>query len=199
MRNPFAVHPLDKNLWRQNRKFTRVARWMVFHRPALTIVPIRNIDHRYLHLWSPFNHKSILDIHIRLYWRSFHSHFTAYTSVDDVLSITLFRESQYHVDYPGYDPSQHPRQPAAIPKDEQRPYMPPTQKMDTMTVTQVVRDKNLDDQLAVFVARFSTDWYQCFATYSTGADETVSVGQRWNRSDGKYHYVSLPLSSVWTS
>ena len=72
-------------------------------------------------------------------------------------SLTLFRESQYHVDYPGYDPSQHPRQPAAIPKDEQRPYMPPTQKMDTMTVTQVVRDKNRGHELAVFVARFSTD------------------------------------------
>jgi hypothetical protein len=114
-------------------------------------------------------------------------------------SLSLFRDSQYHVDYPGYDAIQHPRPPAAIPKDEQRPYIAPTQKMDTMTVTQVLVDTNLGDELAVFVARFSTDWYQCFATYSTGAHEAVSVGQRSNRSDGKHHYVSLPLSSVWTS
>ena len=57
---------------------------------------------------------------------------------DDFLLLSPFRDSQYRVDYPGYDPSQYPRQPAAIPKDEHRPYIAPLQKMDTMTVTQVV-------------------------------------------------------------
>lgn len=45
--------------------------------------------------------------------------------------------TQYRVDYPGHDTSEHPREPAAIPKEEQKPYIPPMQKMDTLTVTQV--------------------------------------------------------------
>ena len=45
------------------------------------------------------------------------------------------RRSQYRVDYEGIDTSRHPRAPLAAPKD--RTYIPPIQKMDTMTVTQV--------------------------------------------------------------
>ncbi len=50
----------------------------------------------------------------------------------------FFRDTQYRVDYPGHDTNQHPRQQAAAPKDHQRPYMAPVQKMDTLTVTQVI-------------------------------------------------------------
>jgi hypothetical protein len=42
------------------------------------------------------------------------------------------------LDYEGIDTSRHLRQPAAAPKDHQKPYVLPTQKMDTMTVTQVI-------------------------------------------------------------
>ncbi|CAF3335042.1 unnamed protein product [Rotaria socialis] len=45
-------------------------------------------------------------------------------------------KSQYRTDYEGIDASRHTRQPPAAPKDHNRPYVPPIQKMDTMSVTQ---------------------------------------------------------------
>ena len=47
------------------------------------------------------------------------------------------RDSQYRVDYPGYDTTQHPRPAAAMPKEERRIYTGPNEKMDTQTITQV--------------------------------------------------------------
>jgi len=48
------------------------------------------------------------------------------------------RESQYQLDYPGHDINQHPRQPAAPPKDYRKPYIAPIHKMDILTTTQVI-------------------------------------------------------------
>ncbi|CAF3016687.1 unnamed protein product [Rotaria sp. Silwood2] len=46
------------------------------------------------------------------------------------------KASQYRTDYPGHNTTQHPRQPAVVPKDHQQAYVAPMQKMDTLTVTQ---------------------------------------------------------------
>ncbi|CAF4247026.1 unnamed protein product [Rotaria magnacalcarata] len=46
-------------------------------------------------------------------------------------------KSQYRIDYEGIDARRHTRQPPAAPKDHNKPYVPPIQKMDTMSVTQV--------------------------------------------------------------
>ncbi|CAF1360382.1 unnamed protein product [Rotaria magnacalcarata] len=46
------------------------------------------------------------------------------------------KDSQYRADYPGHNTNQHPRQQIVAPKDYHQPYMPPMQKMDTMTITQ---------------------------------------------------------------
>jgi hypothetical protein len=53
------------------------------------------------------------------------------------LFFSFHSKSQYRSDYEGIDTSRHPRQPAAAPKDHQKPYVSPIVKMDTMTVTQV--------------------------------------------------------------
>ena len=51
---------------------------------------------------------------------------------------SILRKSQYRVDFEGIDTNLHPRQPMAAPKDHQRPYVAPVQKMETMTVTKVI-------------------------------------------------------------
>jgi hypothetical protein len=52
--------------------------------------------------------------------------------------LIFFRDSQYRLDYPGYDTKQFPRQAGAAPKDHQKPYQAPIQKMDTQTTSQVL-------------------------------------------------------------
>lgn len=46
------------------------------------------------------------------------------------------KDSKYRTDYPGHDVSQHPRQAAVAPKDNQQSYVAPSQKMDSLTVNQ---------------------------------------------------------------
>ncbi len=54
------------------------------------------------------------------------------------------RKSQYRSDYEGIDTSQHHREPAVVPKDKQKLYVVPNQKMETVTVTQVDQNNSLD-------------------------------------------------------
>ena len=48
----------------------------------------------------------------------------------------MFRDTQYRLDYPGYDAKKHHRPPAMAPKGQQ--YVAPVEKMDSLTVTQVI-------------------------------------------------------------
>jgi len=48
-----------------------------------------------------------------------------------------YRKSQYRSDYEGIDTSLHHREPPASHKDQQKVHIVPSQKMDTLTVTQV--------------------------------------------------------------
>ena len=96
-----------------------------------------------------FVHIQIIDLHHRLQWNpsyrklplAIHSHHPSreclIRSNEIFFSRSLYRKSQYRVDYEGIDTKLHRREPPVVPKDKQLSYVVPYQKMDTMTVTQV--------------------------------------------------------------
>lgn len=84
--------------------------------------------------------------------------FVIYDKILLKIFLDFSRDSQYRVDYPGYDTNQHPRPVAAIPKDRQQLYIPPLSKMDSQTVTQVILifESNFFLLMLIFIERLST-------------------------------------------